>query len=85
MPEPLENPSGSALEFFLGLRLYFTVYPFSRHNTDTFYHCVFSHFPHTTRLACGDPDQSDDELGMEHSKYFTLNSKYLEFVALFIE
>ena len=34
-PEPLGNPSGSALGISLGLRLYFTVYPSSRHNTDT--------------------------------------------------
>ena len=33
--EPSGNPSGSALGISLVLRLYFTVYPSSRHNTDT--------------------------------------------------
>ena len=40
-PEPLQNPSGFALGISLGLRLYFTVYPSSRNNTDT----VFSAWP----------------------------------------
>ena len=34
-PEPSGNPSGSALRNSLVLRLYFTVCPSSRHNTDT--------------------------------------------------
>ena len=34
-PEPLGNPLGSALRISLVLRLYFTVYPSSRHNTDS--------------------------------------------------
>ena len=33
--EPSGNPLGSALMISLVLRLYFTVYPTSRHNTDT--------------------------------------------------
>ena len=32
---PEGNPLGSALAIFLSLRLYFTVYPSSHHNTDT--------------------------------------------------
>ena len=35
LPEPSGNPSGSALGISLVLRLYFSVYPSSRHNTDT--------------------------------------------------
>ena len=31
----LRNPSGFAPKISLGLRLYFTIYPSSRHNTDT--------------------------------------------------
>ena len=31
----LENSFGSALRIFLGLRLYITVHPSLRHNTDT--------------------------------------------------
>ena len=34
-PEPSRNPSGYALGISLVLRLYSTVYPSSRHNTDT--------------------------------------------------
>ena len=36
-PEPSRNPQGSALRISLELRLWFTIYPFSRHNTDTVY------------------------------------------------
>ena len=34
-PEPSGNHSGFALGISFGLRLYFTLYPSSRHNTDT--------------------------------------------------
>ena len=34
--KPSENPSGSAHGISFMLRVYFTVYPSSRHNTDTF-------------------------------------------------
>ena len=53
-PQPEGNPEGRAWGISLGLRLYFTVHPFSRHNTDTIYswlHCITLQYNtlHTTQ------------------------------------